>query len=245
MPNGSQIDDQNDGLDDSFESKPSLNPVSKNQKMALAGLVVFAVLIVALWSVQLKNSIYGPLNSGSTGENQAALTSDQTVNDLALKNKDTDSDGLSDYDELYIYKTSPYLADSDSDNVNDGEEITKGTDANCPTGRTCATTEFSANNTGSTTPEFSTETINNLSNQSEALNSLLNQFNATNPANGSANQPTADSGTENLTAEQKELLKNVDPATLRQLLLQNGMDKATLDQISDTELMQSYSETLQ
>lgn len=55
-----------------------------------------------------------------------------------LKNKDTDGDGLSDYDELYIDKTSPYLKDSDGDGIPDNTEITHGTDPNCPQGQTCS-----------------------------------------------------------------------------------------------------------
>ncbi|MFH1433556.1 MAG: hypothetical protein ABIG32_01530, partial [Candidatus Uhrbacteria bacterium] len=50
---------------------------------------------------------------------------------------DTDEDGISDYDELYVYKSSPYLADSDSDGFNDYEEIFSGNDPNCPQGKEC------------------------------------------------------------------------------------------------------------
>lgn len=39
---------------------------------------------------------------------------------------DTDDDGLSDYDELYKYKTNPTKPDSDGDGYNDGEEVNSG-----------------------------------------------------------------------------------------------------------------------
>lgn len=55
-----------------------------------------------------------------------------------LKSKDTDGDGLSDYDELYVDKTSPYLKDSDGDGTSDSAEITQGTDPNCPQGAVCS-----------------------------------------------------------------------------------------------------------
>ena len=38
---------------------------------------------------------------------------------LGLSTRDTDQDGLSDFDEINIYQTSPYLKDSDSDGVDD------------------------------------------------------------------------------------------------------------------------------
>lgn len=41
---------------------------------------------------------------------------------------DTDGDGLSDYDELFIYKTNPINPDTDGDGYNDGEEVKSGHD---------------------------------------------------------------------------------------------------------------------
>lgn len=38
-------------------------------------------------------------------------------------NKDTDSDGLSDYEEVNVYKTNPLVADTDGDGLVDGEEV--------------------------------------------------------------------------------------------------------------------------
>ena len=41
-------------------------------------------------------------------------------------NLDTDQDGISDYDEVTIYSTDPYTADSDNDGFQDGAEILNG-----------------------------------------------------------------------------------------------------------------------
>lgn len=38
-------------------------------------------------------------------------------------NKDSDSDGLTDYEEIFVYKTNPLLLDSDGDGINDKDEI--------------------------------------------------------------------------------------------------------------------------
>lgn len=235
MLDNPQSDEQNSGL----EPQQPRNLLGKNQKWAAAGLAVFAFLIVALWFVQLKNNIYAPLNSNSAGLTDQTQIDNQTAGDLALKNKDTDGDGLSDYDELNVYKTSPYLADSDSDGIKDGEEIKNGTDPNCPAGRTCSTSTTlgagAADNTAAQ-PAAGSDTLNNILNQYNAANSVT-------PPSASAGSAAAGT-TGSLTAEQKQALQGMDAASLRQLLIQNGMAQTDLDQISDADLMQSYSETL-
>lgn len=230
MPNDLELNNQG-----GFEEKPeqSPRPLSKNQKIAAASLAVFAVFILVLWFVQLRNNIYGPFNA-PVGSNLASQTGveDQAAKDEALKNKDTDGDGLSDWDELNVYKTSPYLEDSDGDGYKDGEEIKKSFDPNCPQGRTC---------TGGSLIEQEgagqTSTTSGASNNT--LNSLLNQFGATNPSD------LSNSGSANLNSSKLDALKNIDAASLRKLLLEAGMQKAVLDKISDDELMKSYGEVLQ
>lgn len=236
MPNDPQFNNQFDSSDQ--EAEPSGNRLSKNQKIAAASLAVFAFLIVVLWFIQLKNNIYGPLNSNLAEPNSQAPIDDQTANDLALKNKDTDSDGLSDYDELNIYKTSPYLEDSDSDGASDGEEINKGADPNCPQGRTCfagaSAGAAAATSTGIAAPSGP-----------DALNDLLNKYNAVNPLlQPGAASPGAGLSGGQASGDQAALLENLDPASLRQMLLSAGMPKEALDKLSDAELMQSFKETL-
>jgi len=210
---------------ESFNEKPTPSPIDKNQKIAVAGLAVFAILVVILWMVQLKNNIYGPFNS-TTSQNQVATKEEN--NDAALKAKDTDGDGLSDYDELYIYGTSPYLEDTDGDGFKDGEEIKKGYDPNCPQGKTC--TGGLLDNT----------TVDQTAITNSTADTLLNQL-----SGGSLSTTSNSSGaTANLTSDQLNALKNIDAASLRQLLLEQGMDKTTLDKISDADLLKSFQETL-
>jgi len=215
MPNDSEFNNQADFPD--FDANQAPEPLNKNQKIAAASLAVFAILIIVLWAAQLRSNIFGPFNSGTAGNLAATEATDQTQ---ALKNKDTDGDGLSDYDELNVYLTSPYLADTDSDGLSDSAEIKNNTDPNCPQGRTCA---------GELLQSAAAADATN-----DTLNSLLNQFGATNPTNPSAS----------LNSEQLNTLKNIDAASLRQLLIQQGMPKETLDKISDADLLKSYQETL-
>lgn len=55
-----------------------------------------------------------------------------------MKTKDTDGDGLNDYEESQVYQTSPYLTDSDSDGADDKTELAAGDDPNCPAGKECS-----------------------------------------------------------------------------------------------------------
>ncbi len=224
MPEDFQFDETGGDFEENQE-QPS-KPLSKSQKIMVAGLAVFAILTVILWIAQLRSNIYGPFNAPS---NQKQIVSEEQGGDEALKNKDTDSDGLNDYDELNIYGTSPYLEDTDSDGVNDGKEAKAGEDPNCPKGKTCSgglsdssALDQAANPAGADDGTFS---------------SLLNQFGADQAENSAVGQQA------DLNSDQLNLLKNIDAASLRQLLLQSGMKKEMLDQISDADLMKTYNET--
>jgi hypothetical protein len=45
-------------------------------------------------------------------------------------NPDTDTDGLTDFEEVQIYATDPLVTDSDGDTVGDAAEVLAGTDPN-------------------------------------------------------------------------------------------------------------------
>jgi hypothetical protein len=47
--------------------------------------------------------------------------------EFCSENVDTDSDGLSDYDEVWEYRTDPDDDDSDNDGETDGDEVAAGT----------------------------------------------------------------------------------------------------------------------
>lgn len=200
-------------------------PFLKNQKITAAGLAVFAVLIIILWITQLRNNIYKPFNSPAS---EKQIASEEKNSDQELKNKDTDSDGLNDYDELNIYGTSPYLEDTDGDAANDGEETKTGEDPNCPKGKTCSGGLSDNSADSALGGKESPAGVDN-----GTFSSLLDRFRAAD----SAENPQAGSD-----SDQLNILKNIDSASLRQLLLQSGMKKEMLDQISDADLMKSYGE---
>jgi hypothetical protein len=185
------------------------NELTKSQKIAVAVLAFFAIFIVILWSYQFRKTLTSPFDrtSKQTNNNQNAVCPNGKCNELSeedMRKKDTDKDGLNDFDELNVYKTSPFLDDSDSDGFSDKQEIDSGNDPNCPIGRDCI---------GETTIASSTR-------QSNSVNQSANS------------NPTALNG-------------EMDAVTLRKLLIDSGtMDEATLNQISDEELLKTYNESL-
>lgn len=83
-------------------------------------------------SIRQKIQIAGVDPQQGSSESSAAA-----FEEARLRVLDTDEDGLTDWEELNAYKTSPYLADSDSDGDSDASEVGGGTDPNCPKGRVC------------------------------------------------------------------------------------------------------------
>jgi hypothetical protein len=108
--------------------------LQKGQKIGVVLLSIFSVFAVGLGFLQIRNTMYAPfaLNNGIP----YTVKEDINTNE-ALIYRDTDKDGLNDFDELYVYITSPYLADTDSDGINDKAEIEKGADPLCPQGQNC------------------------------------------------------------------------------------------------------------
>src|SRR3989338_3721014 len=105
------------------------------QKFALVFLSLFGLSAVVLWTVQFSRGLQ--VTKPLTNEELAGLESSRQAEADALRGKDTDRDGLSDYNEFYLYQTSPYLDDTDSDGVGDKQEVDTGGDPNCPAGQDC------------------------------------------------------------------------------------------------------------
>lgn len=124
------------------------DPERERRAVALfVGVIGVGALVLGFLGIrQQLNEPYAFLLQNLSDEELAKLQTDlkkvlegeQTTNLQALKGKDTDADGLNDYDELYTYSTSPYLQDTDSDTFSDAKEIETQNDPNCPSGKICA-----------------------------------------------------------------------------------------------------------
>jgi hypothetical protein len=196
-----------------------------------------------------------------------------------LKDQDTDQDGLTDFEELYVYKTSPYIADSDSDDLNDKLEIEQGSDPNCPKGTDCGRTtngNTNTNSAGTNTNTTATTTVDPNNMTADQLRELLRNagasdtdlqqiddatlmatyrqalpevsaetnINSTGAGTDNTNTSSTANTNQNTQAVTYEQLKNLSPADIRQLLIDSGVDKATLDGVDDTTLQSVFLEAL-
>ena len=169
-----------------------------------AGFVIFSIagcLFLLVGFLNIKSRLSAPFKLEAS---TATKAEEQTFEDLKLK--DTDKDSLNDYDETFLYNTSPYITDSDSDGDSDSVEIKANTDPNCPKGKTCVVEEALP------APVSITPEQENLD-----LNKTMGELET-----GGA--PTAQ--------------------MLREALKQTGVDAATLEKISDADLMKLYEETV-
>jgi hypothetical protein len=136
---------ENNDFSDSSSSQqnfPSYNQVNR-RKEKISSILIFSIGLFALifgvfsfWFT-VSNPFLSIFQEGER-VNQEILAKRQAEIE-SLKNVDTDGDGLSDYEELYVYGTSPYLKDSDGDGTSDYDEVkTNRTDPNCPEGMVCS-----------------------------------------------------------------------------------------------------------
>ncbi len=196
--------------------------LDRNKKIAVAGLSVFALVLVVVWGASMKNSIYGPMDredgqslSQETCPNgNCALTEEER-----MKTRDTDGDGISDWEETYTYLTSPYLEDSDSDGLLDGSEVRVGQDPNCPLGQDCG--GLSSENS-SVVEESDASTSQDVVSDNQLFLTEEDVLN-------------------NQEALQKALSGQTDATSLRALLIESGADKDILDKMTDEQLMAAYS----
>ncbi len=214
---------QNNLEDNNSEQIQSVSPaprqLDKSQKIAVAVLAFFACLVIFVWLVQTKRNLSDPFDYNNSTSNQTSTCVDGNcggASEVDLRQRDTDKDGLSDYDELNTYNTSPYLEDSDSDGYGDRQEIESQNDPTCPFGQDCYLI-----------PALPADPANDAFLMDAKEPSIA---------------PT-DIGTQINSAEQV-LGGQGDVESLRSMLVGSGMDPQVLDQISDAELMSSYQDIL-
>lgn len=216
---------------------------SKEERVALVFLIVAGISGLFFGVKYLGKNLNAPFVFNYNGQQYLTPTESEQQQIDKLKGQDTDGDGLSDYDETYIYHTSPYLKDSDSDGIDDPTEIKNGTDPNCPEGKTCNQGPTSNTAVANTSGDMLTNT------QAPTLDAntaaLLNNISAAQAgaSTGSASSTPTNTST-TLDANTAAQLSAMTPSQLRGLLIASGMDQTQLDKISDADLMALYQQTL-
>jgi hypothetical protein len=200
--------------------------------------------------------------------------SDLNLNDIeTLRAKDTDQDGLNDYEELYLYRTSPYLADTDGDTYSDYLEIKRGTDPLCAEGKVCGTDESTfdlaqkrqlleqLSNAGETMQNWQ-ESLQDLNFEEipiEVLRQALlesgmpeAELNALSDADlfalyQKAKEELAEASPVGEATEvviDEDTLLQLSPDELRAVLIQQGADAVKLEAISDDDLLYFLQESI-
>lgn len=234
--------------------------LDRNRKIAVLVLVTLAFFMIITWSRNLDYKLNDPFTY--KGTDTGTSTSEEGDSVAALRAKDTDGDGLSDWDELNVYNTSPYLEDSDSDGFSDFEEIMNGTDPNCAEGADCGkenailsetaegldveVSDFNFNSTSILSAEeisavresfleagYSKSEIDSMSDQ-EIFEAYLLVAQNYNQKESSSNSNEGEQLDVNVSSD--------EAAMIRKAYIEAGYDQETLDKISDDDLIKAYNE---
>lgn len=189
---------------------------SRTRKLVIFIFTVVGVFLLLISFRQLKNNIYNPFSFAKQETKDLSPAEADVLSSYILQTTDTDGDGLSDYDELYIYGTSPFLADTDSDGISDYDEVIGGTDPLCAEGQDCY---------GLRDPSF-----------------VVSPDLSGNTGTNTNETPTTQD--EDLAVIEDIISGQADPAFLRNLLLNNGFNEEELSQISDEDLQAAYFEVV-
>jgi len=218
---------------------------------------------------KVANAIRSKLLNAQQSAADSYLSNTNVGTSLAvLQSKDTDGDGLNDFEEQYVHNTSPYLADSDSDTISDPKEIAAGTNPNCPDGQSCTygatdsgTTGTAAQNAfadldptklgiNTTTGAVDVKVLRQKLLDSKAISkeeldkiddaTLIQKFNETLQGGSIA------SGTDTTTAiqAQADSVRNMTVDQKKQLLAQSGLDSATIDKLDDETINTMFNQAV-
>jgi hypothetical protein len=209
---------------------------SSQQKLGLAVFVVIGLATAVLGFARIQKNIALPFvrKEGFVFKTTEELERER---EQRLKIQDTDRDTLNDYDELYVFRTSPFLEDSDSDGTNDGQEVAANSDPNCPKGKTCRQPKLST--TQGTTTGVEASAVTPPTQQPAAPPAAPKEEQILLVITETFGDPAA------LTPEGiKTKLESMSSVELRTFLVKMGVPEKALQKADDATLRKLLEETL-
>lgn len=198
-----------------IEVSPPQRPVfSREQKVGYAVVVGCGALAVVLGLLYVGRHLNAPFAISYTGSHILNADEQEARQIAEQKRSDTDGDTISDYDELYVYESSPYLTDTDSDGLSDDVEITSDSDPTCAVGDSCTDEADDLNLDISINPEYEAQAQADAAQVAAAMEAM------------------------------KETLANIPPSEIRAMLIQSGADPSEVDAMTDEEVSALYQEIL-
>lgn len=192
----------------------------KRTREETAGFVLVIVtgsLAVLLGGFYLARHVGQPFDVSYTGPEFFTTAQQQAREVEEQKTIDTDGDTISDYDELYVIRTSPYLSDTDGDGIDDLVELEAGTDPTCASNADCSSSTY-------------VNPFAEAGNGESGFDTLL---------------PEEAVSPDDLSAEELlESVQQLSPAEIRDLLISSGADAAQVNQLSDEQILALYDSVL-
>lgn len=209
--------------------------LAREQKISVGVLAICGIAALGL-SAQRVGAVIGDPFTVSKQKIESAKKTMDTINpakreEEEAKRRDTDGDGISDYEEEKLFGTSPYLRDTDGDGSPDNAELAYGQNPNCAAGRPCASQKIDVSLLASSTGMFAS--IPTMS--GDAMFAAFQRG-----LNDSRRAVVAQTGSTS-TELQQGLIR--DPVEIRRALLENGgIETGKLEKITDEQLLQLYDQ---
>jgi hypothetical protein len=207
--------------------------LAREQKISAGILALCGIIALVLSVERLNASIRDPFTI-SREKLESAKRSLDAINpgereEEEARRRDTDGDGLSDYDEQNVFQTSPYLRDTDGDGSPDNVELALSENPNCATGETCASGLIDISGLATSTPFLFSKT----GSSGDALFASFQRG-----VNTSKSTIASETGSTSTDLEQG-LVR--DPVEIRKALMESGqVDVALVEKLTDAQLLELY-----